>query len=124
MLVVNLLALAIVSLRRDLVWCVAASWICASLWSQKPKPFPVFVRDLPKLVDERTSDSCGCAALQITVVIFTVALPLALVASVLWKKLRGRQNEGEIRLPDDREEESGLPVSRGPREVDAEVLWG
>ena len=35
--------LLVVALRRDIVWCVAATWICASLWSQKPKPYPVFV---------------------------------------------------------------------------------
>ncbi|KAI0371260.1 hypothetical protein BV20DRAFT_965436, partial [Pilatotrama ljubarskyi] len=35
--------LLVIILRRDIVWCVAATWICASIWSEKPKPFPVFV---------------------------------------------------------------------------------
>lgn len=43
MLGVNLLGLAVIVLRRDIVWCVAASWICASVWTLKPKPFPVIV---------------------------------------------------------------------------------
>ncbi|KAJ3557045.1 hypothetical protein NM688_g1685 [Phlebia brevispora] len=102
---VNLLALLVVVLRRDIVLCVAASWICASIWSQTPKPFPVFI----------------------TVVIFTAILPLALVASMLWVKFRGGR-EGAIFLPEDvngdedARQQNGHP--RGPREVDAEALWG
>ena len=34
----------VIVIRRDIVWCVAATWICASIWSLKPKPYPVFVR--------------------------------------------------------------------------------
>ncbi|EKM57084.1 uncharacterized protein PHACADRAFT_254636 [Phanerochaete carnosa HHB-10118-sp] len=100
MLGVNLLSLIIIVLRRDIVWCVAASWIDASIWVLKPKPFPVFI----------------------TVVIFTIVHPLALVASALWMKLRSRHKEGAIRLPEDEAEERG--GQRGPREVDAEALWG
>lgn len=40
------LGLAVVVFRRDIVWCVAASWIDASIWVLKPKPFPVFVRTI------------------------------------------------------------------------------
>ncbi|TCD64299.1 hypothetical protein EIP91_004277 [Steccherinum ochraceum] len=102
MLGVNLLGLAIVAIRRDIVWCVTASWICASIWSLKPKAFPVFI----------------------TVVIFTVLHPLALIASMLWVRLRG-QREGAIALPpDEANAVNGQPAQRGPREVDAEALWG
>lgn len=101
MLGVNILSLIVIALRRDIVWCIAASWICASIWSSKPKPFPVYI----------------------TVVIFTIVHPLALVVSFLWLKLRRKPKEGAIRLPEEaREEEGSLP--RGPREVDAEALWG
>ena len=61
---------------------------------------------------------------QITVVIFTIAHPLALVSSMLWLKLRGRKQDGAIRLPEDEEEEGAGGRPRGPREVDAEALWG
>ena len=37
------LGLLVVAFRRDIVWCVAATWICASIWSLSPKPYPVFV---------------------------------------------------------------------------------
>ncbi|CAL1709836.1 unnamed protein product [Somion occarium] len=101
---VNLLGLVVIVLRHDIVWCVAASWLCASIWSLKPKPFPVFI----------------------TAVIFTVVHPLALVASFLWVKLRGGERRGPIALPPDEEDDhSGNPRrERGPREVDAEALWG
>ncbi|KAG6835724.1 hypothetical protein H0H93_015303, partial [Arthromyces matolae] len=38
----NLFALIIVVLRRDLVWCVAATWLCISIWLDTPKPAPVY----------------------------------------------------------------------------------
>ncbi|KAK7678063.1 hypothetical protein QCA50_019004 [Cerrena zonata] len=101
---VNLLGLAVIIFRRDIVWCVAASWICASIWTLKPKPFPVFI----------------------TVMIFTFVHPLALVVSALWVRLRGTRRRGPIALPPD-EEEGVTPRQgqlRGAREVDAEALWG
>ncbi|OBZ73489.1 hypothetical protein A0H81_06154 [Grifola frondosa] len=103
---VNLLGLLVVALRRDIVWCVAASWICASVWSLRPKPFPVFF----------------------TVVLFTIMHPLALVVSVLWTRLRGRQRTGAIALPpDDGGHAEGHGQERegehAPREVDVEALW-
>ncbi|KAH9947791.1 hypothetical protein B0H21DRAFT_311090 [Amylocystis lapponica] len=101
MLGVNLLGLAVVALRRDIVWCVAASWMCASVWSRSPKPFPVFL----------------------TVVVFTVVHPLALVVSALWRQLRGRRR-GRIALPPDEDGEAQRDQNRGPREVDVDALWG
>ena len=60
--------------------------------------------------------------MQIVAVIFTILHPLALVSSALSVKLHGRRDEGALRLPDDDEEDA--PRARGPREVDAEALWG
>ncbi|THH30482.1 hypothetical protein EUX98_g3694 [Antrodiella citrinella] len=99
MLGVNLLGLVVIVLRRDIVWCIAASWICASIWTLKPKAFAVFI----------------------TVVIFTIVHPLALVTSALL--LRFHKREGAIALPPD-ENANHTEVHRGPREVDAEALWG
>lgn len=39
----NLLGLAIIILRRDIVWSVAATWLSISIWSLRPKPAGVFV---------------------------------------------------------------------------------
>ncbi|KAL6309418.1 hypothetical protein BKA93DRAFT_760037 [Sparassis latifolia] len=100
MLGVNLLGLVVDVFQRDIVWCVAASWICASIWSLRPKPFPVFI----------------------TVVLFTIIHPLALVASALWVRLRGRHPNGAIALPPD--EEQSPREERPPREVDTDALWG
>lgn len=47
LMVIYLKGLAVIILRRDIVWCIAASWICASIWTLKPKPFPVFVSYWP-----------------------------------------------------------------------------
>ncbi|KAI0360467.1 hypothetical protein OH77DRAFT_1418393 [Trametes cingulata] len=101
---VNILGLLVIILRRDIVWCAAATWICASIWSEKPKPFPVFF----------------------VVVMFTILHPAALVASTLWVWLRGRRRTGPIALPPDEEEHTnGRPSGERPaREVDTEALWG
>lgn len=40
----NLVALLVIIFRRDVVWCVAATWLCISLWLETPKPAPVYVR--------------------------------------------------------------------------------
>jgi hypothetical protein len=41
----NLLGLAVVIIRGDIVWCVAATWVAVSIWSAPPKPAPVNVSD-------------------------------------------------------------------------------
>lgn len=43
MLGVNLLGLLVIALRRDIVWCAGAVWICASVWRETPKSTPVQV---------------------------------------------------------------------------------
>ena len=40
----NLLSLLVVLLQRDIIWAIAATWICISIWTASPKPAPVFVR--------------------------------------------------------------------------------
>ena len=44
----NLLGLAVVILRGDIVWCVAATWVAVSIWTASPKPAPVNVSDQVK----------------------------------------------------------------------------
>ncbi|KAI0747003.1 hypothetical protein C8Q80DRAFT_1256602 [Daedaleopsis nitida] len=104
MLVINLFSILVIAIRRDIVWCVAATWICASIWSLKPKPYIVTV----------------------VVVAFTVLHPAALIASTLWGWLRGRRRTGPIALPPDEEgRPNGVPDGERPaREVDAEAIWG
>jgi len=127
----NFVGLIIVIFRRDIVWCLGATWLSASLVAQRPKPFPVYV----------------------TALIFAIAHPLALVASYLLLRLRHPQaleatkpgehhdGEGRIALPPD--EDTGPTLAGGPshhtqwhnqqaqgqaqqapREVDAEAVWG
>ncbi|KAH9941168.1 uncharacterized protein BXZ73DRAFT_42202 [Epithele typhae] len=106
---VNLIGLLVIAMRRDIVWCVAATWMCASLWSQSPKPYPIMV----------------------TAIAFTVLHPAALVISALWAWFRGRRGprRGPIALPPDEEAlqhgPNGAPQGeRSAREVDAEAIWG
>ncbi|PCH36895.1 hypothetical protein WOLCODRAFT_109337 [Wolfiporia cocos MD-104 SS10] len=105
MLGVNVLGLLVVVLRRDIIWCVSASWMCASIWSRSPKPMPVWL----------------------TCMLFTIAHPLALVASALFMRLRGHRY-GAIMLPPDELEDNEARAAQahadGPREIDAEALWG
>jgi hypothetical protein len=42
----NVLAFLVIIFRRDIVWCVAATWLCISLWIETPKPAPVYVRSI------------------------------------------------------------------------------
>ncbi|EPT02010.1 hypothetical protein FOMPIDRAFT_1160886 [Fomitopsis schrenkii] len=111
MLGVNIVGLLVVIIRRDIVWCISAAWMCASVWSRQPKPMPVWL----------------------TCVLFTGAHPLALIASWVWMRLRDNRG-GLIALPLDEDstpprggtgsEAQGQGRQGGPREVDAEALWG
>ncbi|KAG1741257.1 hypothetical protein EDB19DRAFT_1704993 [Suillus lakei] len=96
----NIIGLVVILMRCDIVWAVAATWICASIWSARPKPAPVYI----------------------TVILFTVLHPLALFGTLLYRRLTKR--EGRIALPTDEEHDTGSSNRRGPREVDAEALWG
>ncbi|KAG2093305.1 uncharacterized protein F5147DRAFT_720984 [Suillus discolor] len=96
----NLIGLFVILMRRDIVWAVAATWICVSIWTARPKP----------------------ALVYITVIVFTVLHPLALIGTLLYRRLTKR--EGRIALPTDEEHDTGAPNGRGPREIDAEALWG
>jgi len=40
----NLVGLIVIVARRDVVWCVAATWIVTSLWIARPKPPIISVR--------------------------------------------------------------------------------
>jgi hypothetical protein len=44
----NLASLLVVMLRRDIVWCVAATWICVSIVALRPKPQAVYVSLISK----------------------------------------------------------------------------
>ncbi|OAX38340.1 hypothetical protein K503DRAFT_166279 [Rhizopogon vinicolor AM-OR11-026] len=96
----NILGLVVILMRCDIVWAVAATWICTSIWSARPKPAPVYI----------------------TVILFTVLHPLALFGTLLYRRLSKR--EGRIALPTDEGHDTGSSGRRGPREVDAEALWG
>jgi len=76
----NLLGLAVVIIRSDIVWCVAGTWIAVSLWSATPKPAPV----------------------HITAILFTVLLPVGLIVRIIYHQLSGR-GRGRVMLPSDNE---------------------
>jgi len=108
LLLVNLIGLAVIVLRKDIVWCVAAVWIDIAIWSAKPKPSTVFF----------------------VAIAFTAIHPIALVFAATWKKLKGK-DEGRIALPpddgtvgDDHPRRQQQVATRAPREVDTEALWG
>ncbi|KAA1471944.1 hypothetical protein DENSPDRAFT_859225 [Dentipellis sp. KUC8613] len=94
---VNILALLFVVVRRDITWCVGATWICVSLWARRPKPAPVYI----------------------TTIMFTVVHPLALILATVWTYLASRR-EGRIALPPDEDQERAHlngDNPHGPEEV-------
>jgi len=98
---INFLGLLVIIIRRDIVWAVAATWICVSVFTARPKPAPVYI----------------------TEILFTVLHPLALVVSILWVWLRKRNREGRIALRGE-EGEGNEAEGHGPREVDVDGVWG
>ncbi|KAJ7460601.1 hypothetical protein FB451DRAFT_1140831 [Mycena latifolia] len=107
----NLVSLLVVALRRDIVWCVAATWICVSIWALRPKPQTVYI----------------------TTLVFTIIHPLALIATYIHAYFYSRatvEANGSVALSGD--EHPGLRTTqpstesqvRGPREVDPEAVWG
>ena len=46
----NLLSLVVIAVRRDIVCCVAATWLAVSLWTARPKPASVYVRFTAKFL--------------------------------------------------------------------------
>ncbi|KAJ7636049.1 hypothetical protein DFH06DRAFT_1219826 [Mycena polygramma] len=106
----NLVSLLVVVLRRDIVWCVAATWICISIWTSRPKPQSVYI----------------------TALVFTIIHPLALVATYIhaYFYAPAEPTTGPVALPGD--DHPALHESRpstdsqirGPREVDPEAVWG
>ncbi|KAG9309765.1 hypothetical protein JVU11DRAFT_10139 [Chiua virens] len=120
---VNLVSLVMILFRRDIIWAIAATWICISIWTASPKPVPVFI----------------------TVVLFTVLHPLALITALVYDQLSHRQ--GQIALAEDDADSRRRPARHGqasptpqahglglahgsrqeepgPREVDVEGVWG
>jgi len=98
----NVLSLIVILLRRDIIWAIAATWICISIWTAAQKPAPVFV----------------------PVVLFTVLHPIALISVLVYDHFARRQ--GHIALPSDEAEREGTSPTdqRGPREIDVERVWG
>ncbi|KAJ7453970.1 hypothetical protein B0H11DRAFT_2006559 [Mycena galericulata] len=107
----NLVSLIVIALRRDIVWCVASTWIAVSMWALRPKPQIVYV----------------------TLLVFTILHPLSLIAAYIHAYFYSRQAveaNGAVALPGD--DHPGLNANhpstesqvRGPREVDAEAVWG
>ncbi|KAJ7090596.1 hypothetical protein C8R43DRAFT_293284 [Mycena crocata] len=107
----NFVSFLVVIFRRDIVWSVAATWICISIWSQRPKPQAVYI----------------------TALVFTIVHPLALIAAYIHAYFYSRasvESDGEVALPGD--EHPGLRPNhpstesqvQGPREVDPEAVWG
>ncbi|TDL19451.1 hypothetical protein BD410DRAFT_752127 [Rickenella mellea] len=78
----NFLGLLIIAIRRDIVWCAGAVWVCASVWRETPKSGPV----------------------QATVITFTALHIVVLVLSIIYAEVKGRR-EGPIALPPDDDEE-------------------
>ncbi|KAF7309632.1 hypothetical protein MIND_00334300 [Mycena indigotica] len=111
----QLTSLLVVVLRRDIVWCVAATWICISLWSLRPKAQSVYI----------------------TAIIFTVIHPLALLFTIARSYMNRpstvehKPDHGPVALSGDDSDHPALnphPSTesqiQGPREVNVDEVWG
>jgi len=73
----NLIALLVIIFRRDIVWCVAATWLCISLWLETPKPLPVYV----------------------PTIVFTILHPLALLLALVYVQFYAKERRrGHVAL--------------------------
>jgi len=99
----NLVGLAVIIIRGDIVWCVAATWIAVSIWTAEPKPAPVFI----------------------TTILFTVLLPLGLLVAFIYSQIHGRHR---VALPPGDEHPGlyghgaparpqGIEIEGGPEEI-------
>ncbi|KAJ8520876.1 hypothetical protein ONZ45_g2390 [Pleurotus djamor] len=109
----NLVSIIVIAVRRDIVWCIAAVWICISVWSERPKASSVYI----------------------TVLAFTALHPLALIGGFIYRQFfrrkrvalvtdddalyraAARENGRDGNTPDERRQ-------RGANEIDPEELWG
>ncbi|KIY68131.1 hypothetical protein CYLTODRAFT_374824 [Cylindrobasidium torrendii FP15055 ss-10] len=103
----NFLGWLVVVFRRDIVWCVAATWVCVALFTMRPKPAPVYI----------------------TAIVFTVLHPVGLLGSLIYSKF---YQDNSVSLPGDDTDHPGLHngsstqagrVERAPREVEADQVW-
>jgi len=106
----NILSLIVIAIRRDIVCCVAATWIAVSLWTAMPKPGSVYI----------------------TAITFTVLHPLALIVAICYRQcfpqtnrivLTGDERALQANANGHRGQLTGPDAERGPREVDDEN-WG
>ncbi|KAH9474732.1 hypothetical protein JR316_0013197 [Psilocybe cubensis] len=113
----NLFGLIVIALRRDIIWCIASTWIAVSLWSAMPKP----------------------AAVSITAITFTVLHPLILLLSLIYERFYSRKRPNRIALVGDERGLYNTPtpdptpanfgqtrtaeIPNGPAEIDEET-WG
>lgn len=54
----NLLAIAAILLRKDIVWSLGTAWLDAAIWTARPKSTPVQVRSSALILIERSTVEC------------------------------------------------------------------
>jgi hypothetical protein len=104
LLFTHLFSLLVIVLRRDVIWCIGATWAAVAIWTSKPKPAPVYI----------------------TVLIFTVLHPLCLITSAVYHFFHQR-SKSVVLPPDsefDHEEGRSRHASGIPRETPEEALGG
>jgi hypothetical protein len=84
----HILSLLIILRRRDIVWCVGATWAAVAIWTSRPKP----------------------ASIYITSLIFTLLHPLGLVTSSVYHffQRRSKRNREVFLSPDAEGGQPGL----------------
>ncbi|KAF8719204.1 hypothetical protein AX14_011338 [Amanita brunnescens Koide BX004] len=82
----NLFSLIMEVFQRDVVWCIATTWVCVSMWIQRPKPVQIYA----------------------TTIAFTAIHPIALLSAIAYVcYARRSERPGPVSLPRD-DEHPGL----------------
>ncbi|KDR77227.1 hypothetical protein GALMADRAFT_66282 [Galerina marginata CBS 339.88] len=107
----NILGFLVIVTRRDIVWCVAATWISVSLWTALPKP----------------------ASVYITSITFTALHPLGLIIASIYARFYTQPTRIALTGDDRRIYANGSrpsgahppeqEIERGPAEIEEEN-WG
>ncbi|KAF8062320.1 hypothetical protein FPV67DRAFT_1508020 [Lyophyllum atratum] len=100
----NCFSFLVIAIRRDLVFCIAATWLCVSIWLESPKPAPV----------------------NITVIVFTALHPLAYICAHVYSRFYRKKQPVQLPHEDNalHREEQQRQREGAVREIDTEAAWG
>jgi hypothetical protein len=93
LLFTHLLSLIVIVLRRDVIWCIGATWAAVAVWTSKPKPATVYI----------------------TALTFTLLHSLALITSAIYHFFHQRSKRVVLHPDSGSDPEGGRSALDAPR---------